>query len=144
MRRATLVKAVNLELGAAHGPYRRPRFSRAASGFSKDRPDRSLLPRPPSVMGETPHAQEDPVRTNYNRQTRRAAHCIKARSPRGHESAIAPRRAALRPHGDDLAQVAARIAQELELSADVIDNLLGFHQVCEPRTFDFPQRGTII
>jgi hypothetical protein len=60
------------------------------------------------------------VRANHNRQTRRAAHCIRARSPRGHESASLPSGA----NRDDLAQVAARIAEELELSADAIDELL--------------------
>lgn len=64
------------------------------------------------------------MRTNYNRQTRRATRCIRARSPRGHKPAISRKRAALTAHGDDLSQVAARIAEELDLSADAVDNLL--------------------
>jgi hypothetical protein len=64
------------------------------------------------------------MRTNYNRQTRRAARCIRACRPRGHEPAISRKRAALTAQGDDLSQVAARIAEELDLSADAIDNLL--------------------
>jgi hypothetical protein len=63
-------------------------------------------------------------RPNYNRQTRRAARCVRAPSPRGNELAISPRRLALTAYGHDLAQVAARIADGLELSADVIDHLL--------------------
>ena len=64
------------------------------------------------------------MRASYNRQTRRATRCIRARSPRAHGIAISPRRAALTAQGDDLAQVAVRIAEELELSPDVIDDLL--------------------
>lgn len=58
------------------------------------------------------------MRTNhYNRQARRAAHCIRARSPRDDYHAI--------PADDaELARVAARIAEELDLSPDVIDDLL--------------------
>jgi hypothetical protein len=70
------------------------------------------------------HEQEEPVRTNYNRQTRRATRCIRARGPRGHKPAISRKRAALTAQGDDLSQVAARIAEELDLSPDAIDNLL--------------------
>jgi hypothetical protein len=47
-------------------------------------------------------------------QARRASRCIQARSPRGTGPSD--------PHG--LAQVAARIAAELELSPGVIDELL--------------------
>jgi hypothetical protein len=72
-------------------------------------------------MGETLHEREDPVRANhYSRQARRAAHCIKARNPGDRE----PTMAAIGPDGDELAQVAARIAEELDLSPDVIDDLL--------------------
>jgi len=64
------------------------------------------------------------MRANYNRQTRRATRCIKACSPRGYEHAVSPRWAPLTPNGDHLSQVAARIAEELELSPDAIDELL--------------------
>ena len=64
------------------------------------------------------------MRTTYNRQTRRATRCIRARSPRGHRPAISPRGAAVTARSNELAQVAARVAEELDLSADAIDNLL--------------------
>lgn len=64
------------------------------------------------------------MRTSYNRQTRRAARCIRARSARTYGSAVSSRRAALAAHGDELVAVAARIAQELELSPEMIDELL--------------------
>lgn len=57
---------------------------------------------------------------NHSRQARRAAHCIKAHSPRGHEELGLSSRG----RGADLANVAARIAEELELSPDVLDDLL--------------------
>ena len=64
------------------------------------------------------------MRTSYNRQTRRAAHCIRAGSTRVHRSAASSRRAALAAQGGELVAVAARIAQELELSPEMIDELL--------------------
>ena len=66
------------------------------------------------------------MRTNYsyNRQARRAAICIGPRDPRDHKLASSLKRAALVAHGHDLAQVAARIGDELELSGEMIDFLL--------------------
>lgn len=61
---------------------------------------------------------------NYNRQARRAAHCIRARRRRSRKLAISPRRIARAAHGAELARVAARMADELELSAELIDVLL--------------------
>jgi hypothetical protein len=63
------------------------------------------------------------LRGNHSRQSRRASLCIKRRSSRGHRIAISPRRLALTAHGDDLARLAATVADELELSAEVIDLL---------------------
>ena len=57
---------------------------------------------------------------HYNRQSRRAARCIRARGPREYERAVPASEA----DADELAQVAARIAEELDLSPDVIDDLL--------------------
>ena len=82
------------------------------------------------------------MRTNHSRQTRRATLCIRARSPRGHEAEISPNRAHAAAD-DDLLQVAARIADELELSADVIHELLWGPPRGVPRV-DTPERGTII
>ena len=80
------------------------------------------------------------MRANYhNRQSRRAALCIRirARHPHGHELAIpprkvantrrkvavSPRRLALTAHGHELARVAENIAAELELSPEMLDLL---------------------
>lgn len=69
--------------------------------------------------------------TNFhNRQTRRAGLCISAHTPRGFEPAIAPGPTA---DGDGLAQVAERIAEELDLSPEAIDELL-FGQAPAPAT----------
>lgn len=75
-------------------------------------------------MGETSPRKEDQVRANYNRQARRAGLCVKVHSPREPELANQLSESMLTPRGDGLAQVAARIAEELELSADAIDELL--------------------
>jgi hypothetical protein len=68
------------------------------------------------------------VRTiQHNRQARRTALCIHPRRPDGwpDEAALSRRGLALRAHGSDLAQLAETVAEELELSPDLIDHLLG-------------------
>lgn len=60
------------------------------------------------------------MRTNYNRRTRRAALCMTAPRPRSAEPALPTRRVALAA-ADDLADVAARIAEELELSPELAE-----------------------
>jgi hypothetical protein len=66
------------------------------------------------------------VRTiHHNRQARRAALCIEARRPGSRSQlALSLRGLALRAHGHDLARVAESIADELELSPEMIDELL--------------------
>ena len=83
------------------------------------------------------------MRANYNRQTRRAARCMTTRRPRPRSDrpgrrrsdrlegaradrlAISPRGMVLTAYGHDLARLAVSIADELELSGEVIDHLLG-------------------
>jgi hypothetical protein len=70
---------------------------------------------------------EEPVRTNYNRQQRRQAICVGApRLRRRYKIAIAPRRLALTADGD-LVPVAERIAEELDVSPELVDLLLPSH-----------------
>ena len=64
------------------------------------------------------------MRTNYNRQQRRGAMCMGLRKRGRHQIAISPRRLALTADGDDLAEVAARIAEELELSPELFELLV--------------------
>jgi hypothetical protein len=66
------------------------------------------------------------VRTiHHNRQARRGALCITARQGPTHvEPALSRRALALGASGGELAQVAETIADELELSPDLIDDLL--------------------
>jgi hypothetical protein len=64
------------------------------------------------------------VRTTYNRQARRAARCFRPSTPRrGRALAFSPRRLALTGDGDNLAAVAAILADALELSDELIDLL---------------------
>ena len=56
----------------------------------------------------------------HSRQARRAGRCIKRCGLRYYEHPTP----ACAADGDELAQVAARIAEELDLSPDVIDDLL--------------------
>jgi hypothetical protein len=57
---------------------------------------------------------------HYNRQARRSGLCIKARRRRHSAREATWRgRVALTAHGGDLARVAARIAEELELSPEI-------------------------
>lgn len=63
------------------------------------------------------------MRTTYNRQIRRAGLCVRPQEQRGHRLSFSPRRLALTADGHDLAQVAARIAEELELSPELVDLL---------------------
>ena len=58
------------------------------------------------------------MRASHNRQTRRAALCIRARAPRRPEPAMSA------ADSRALAEAAARIAEELELSPEVLDDLL--------------------
>jgi hypothetical protein len=74
------------------------------------------------VIGETTRT-EDPMRTHYNRQSRREALCVRARRPRGRQLPISHKRLALTAGDDDLAEVAARIADELELTAEIVELL---------------------
>jgi hypothetical protein len=60
---------------------------------------------------------------HHNRQARRASRCVEARSPRGSEPS----------HPHQLAQVAARIAGELELSSETIHDLLFTPAEAPPR-----------
>jgi hypothetical protein len=66
------------------------------------------------------------MRANYNRQTRRASRCIRTRSSHRRRDglAISPRGVVLTAYGHDLARLAASIADEVELSGEVIDHLL--------------------
>jgi hypothetical protein len=75
-------------------------------------------------MGETTPRKEDQVRADHNRQTRRAGLCIRARRPLEQELADWMGAGGLAPGEHELAKVAARIAEELELSPDAIDELL--------------------
>jgi hypothetical protein len=66
--------------------------------------------------------------TQHSRQARRASRCVEARSPRGSEPT----------DRHELAQVAARIAGELELSPEKIHDLLfgaGQGTTARPLTF---------
>jgi hypothetical protein len=63
------------------------------------------------------------VRSNYNRQARRAGLCIRARPPRGRERAISPGRVALTAYGSGLAEFAAYIADGLELPTELVELL---------------------
>ena len=75
------------------------------------------------------------MRANYNRQARRAARCMTKRRPRPHSDrlgnlhddrlAISSRGMVLTAYGHDLARLAVSIADELELSGEVVDRLLG-------------------
>jgi hypothetical protein len=63
------------------------------------------------------------VRTiHHNRQERRAAQCMRARRPG--EPAPYRRDLVLRAYGGDLARLAEDIADELDLSHDLIEDLL--------------------
>jgi putative nucleotidyltransferase with HDIG domain len=63
------------------------------------------------------------VRTNRSRQARRAIRCHEDGSASWADFGISPEKAALAAHGHDVAQIAARIAKELGLSAERIDHL---------------------
>lgn len=63
------------------------------------------------------------MRSNFNRQRRREALCIASHTP-CEPLATTAGWAMATAHRDDLALVAARIAAELELSPDAIDELL--------------------
>ena len=58
------------------------------------------------------------MRATFNRQARREALCIRARSRRRHKRAAWPGRVWLTAYGHDLARVAERI--EFELPADLV------------------------
>ena len=58
------------------------------------------------------------MRTNYNRQSRREALCIKA--PKPHDQRRSSKQLALTAGDEDLAVVAERIASELELSPELL------------------------
>jgi hypothetical protein len=64
------------------------------------------------------------VRANYNRQTRRANLCIRACNPREDRLAITPNGVRLTTRGHDLAETAASIADDIELSTEMIELLL--------------------
>ena len=59
-----------------------------------------------------------------NRQARRAALCIRARGKGNHRPAISRKGVVLTAYGHDLARLAWSIADEIELSGDVIDRLV--------------------
>ena len=62
---------------------------------------------------------------HHNRQQRRVAQCMRARRPgSSDEPALFRRRVALRAYGGDLARLAEDIADQLQLSEDVIEDLL--------------------
>jgi hypothetical protein len=65
---------------------------------------------------------EEPMR-HHNRQARRVALCVGRRDPHGRQAGTSLKRAALTANGQDLAEVAARIADELDLSPDLVDLL---------------------
>jgi hypothetical protein len=66
------------------------------------------------------------VRANYhNRQAMRSARCFRARSPRDCKVPISKRGVVLTAYGHDLALLAATVADEIELSPDAINRLLG-------------------
>ena len=73
------------------------------------------------------------MRTNYNRQSRREAMCIKAPRTGKAVLGVPGKRVALTASDGDLAEVAERIAEELELSPELIDLLsLGDHAPLTP------------
>jgi hypothetical protein len=81
------------------------------------------------------------VRSNYNRQARRASICIGARRPRGRKRVISPGRVALTAHGPCVAEVAAWIGDEIELPAEIsellsIDLLAPAHYPIDGRTLE--------
>jgi putative nucleotidyltransferase with HDIG domain len=63
------------------------------------------------------------VRTQQSRQARRAIRCHEARHARGDTLSISPEKTALAAHGHEVAMLAARIADEVGLSAETIDHL---------------------
>ena len=63
------------------------------------------------------------MRSRYNRQTRRAGRCIRARRPRGRRRVTSPGRIALTAHGPGLAEVAEWIGTEIELSDEIAELL---------------------
>ena len=70
------------------------------------------------------HRREEPVRSTYNRQARRASLCIGGfRKPRGRKRPISPGRVALTAHGPGLVEAAACAAYEIELPAELNDLL---------------------
>ena len=60
------------------------------------------------------------MRTSYNRQSRREALCIGVPKARGRDLGVSAKRVALTAGNEDLADVAERIAEELELSPELV------------------------
>ena len=72
------------------------------------------------------------MRTNhYNRQSRRAGLCFRTRRDRRGPLSLSQRGLVLTAHGHDLARLAVSIADELELSPEVVARILGAGSVRE-------------
>ena len=63
------------------------------------------------------------MRTHYNRQARRAALCVGARGLERRRRASPVRRVWLTAYGRDLAQVATRIGERIQLPRDLVELL---------------------
>lgn len=73
---------------------------------------------------------------HYNRQVRRAGICIRSRRAPRQRVALSSKGLVLTAHGHDLARLAVSIADDLELSPEVIARILGagsVREVCERR-----------
>jgi hypothetical protein len=81
------------------------------------------------------------VRSNFNRQTRRAALCIGDRRPVRRRRATSPiSRIWLAAYGRDLARIAERIAGELVLPAELSDLL---SPACVPTSMSVRDRWAL-
>jgi hypothetical protein len=78
------------------------------------------------------------MRSNFNRQARRAGLCIGARRRGGRRRVISSGRVALTAHGPGVAETAAEIADELELTAELVELLsaAGLPPISSGRTFE--------
>jgi hypothetical protein len=65
------------------------------------------------------HRREEPVRSIHSRQARRSGLCHRVRRPPGRKRAISPGRVALTAYGFGVSELAAYLADEIELSDEI-------------------------